>query len=97
MKTTLLLPVLLLLGLSGCALNDFVQKQQEWNGRNGMGSMNAGVSIPNGHADSAPNAAEPSTPPFSEQPPSAMHCSGASASASAGNAGSFSSSTSCHN
>ncbi len=95
MKTTLLLPVLLV-ALSGCALNDFVQKQQEWNARNGMGSMNAGVAIPSGHTDSAPPSA-PSSPSFSEPPPSAMHCSGASSAASAANAGSFSSSTSCHN
>jgi len=95
MKKTLLLPALLV-ALSGCALNDFVQKQQEWNARNGMGSMNAGVSIPSGHTDSTPTAA-PSAPSFSAPPPSEMHCSGSSSSATGSNAGSFSSSTSCHN
>ncbi len=95
MKPTLFLPVLLV-ALSGCASNDFVQKQQDWNARNGMGSMNAGVSIPSGHTDSAPPSAAP-TPSFSEPPASAMHCSGSSSSATAGNAGSFSSSSSCHN
>jgi hypothetical protein len=94
MKTMLLLA--LLVPLAGCALNDFVQKQQEWNAHNGMGSMNAGVEIPGGHSDSTPSAA-PSEPAFTPPAASEMHCTGTSTSSSGANAGAFSSSSSCHN
>jgi len=44
MKSPLLLAALFV-PLSGCALNDFAQKQAEWNHKIGMDSMNPGGSM----------------------------------------------------